>query len=1021
MLKTKQRIKLHWFMPLLMFILFSTQLSAQDKKIVKGKVVDTDGVSPLPGVNVSIKGTTIGTITDFDGKFSIELNSGQNVLSVSFIGYKTQEIEVGARTQVDVTMQIDEKELEEVVVVGYGVQKKSLITGSTASVDTELLQNRSSGTLTDAMAGITPGVSLTPNSGMPGSDAKVRIRGAGSNGNSEPLYIIDGVKSGSIADLAPEDIESIEVLKDAASAAIYGSEGGNGVILVTTKSGAKGESKISYNFRYGIQSADKRNLPKTLSADQYIQFQNEMFQGNSGYTPLTSTGYNTNWLEEVVENAPIQSHTLSMQGGNDKTTYYTSLNYYEQDGIIGGDKASYDRLNARFNVKHELKPWASISTNLTYSRENRSGLTDQDEYRGIIASSLTLEPMLPIAFEPGQENANTQLGIESGFPMYKDEQGRYYSTSNQGLSEATNPFVQQILGNGGTQRDKLLGVMALEVKPFKNLSITTRPSIDWSGEREHFYDMPFWSGSDNNSNTLRVTDNNTYYHQWMWENFATYDQTFGDHTIQATVGMSAQQSFLRTLTSASGPMNVNNPLYNEHAYTGQSNNDLNAFTDENKMVSYFGRVSYDYKNRYMFTATLRNDITSTAMVPYNNISGVFPSFSAGWNISNEEFFPKDFVIDYLKLRGSWGQNGSIKSIPGRFLYKPSIVSENINIVVPGNELMFGSEPSVLSNPDLTWETSDQTNIGIDLNAFDGKVSFGIDWYRKITKDLLAVAQVPATVGNWAPNTNLGDIENTGVEIVIGYNNHDNEFKYGFNLNMATLKNKVIKVNDPAPFIAGAEIGPGWKQATVFQEGYPMWYFRGYKSEGVNSETGEPILADLDGDGEITEADKTYLGDPHPDITYGGQIFASYKGFDLNIVMQGQAGAQAVIGWYRPDRLKTNTLVHYYENRWTPDNKGASLPSPTTDSNYYQSDFLVHDANFFRIKQIQLGYSFKKSFVEKLYLSNLRLYVSMDDYFTFTNYIGMDPIAGNNDANALGIDKGVYPTPRKMMFGLNVAF
>lgn len=1003
-----------------MLILFSLNSYAQERT-VEGTVLGADSSDPLPGVNVKIKGTTTGTVTDFDGKFKLVIPEGSEELSFSFIGYKTQDVSIGSRTTFDITLEVDAEQLEEVVVVGYGVQKKSLITGSTASVDTELLQNRSSGTLTDAMAGITPGVSLTPNSGMPGADAKVRIRGAGTNGNSEPLYIIDGVKSGSISDLAPEDIESIEVLKDAASAAIYGSEGGNGVILVTTKAGAKGEAKISYNFRYGIQSADRRNLPKTLSADQYIQFQNEMNQGNNGYTPLTPTGYSTNWVDQVVENAPIQSHTLSMQGGTEQTTYYTSLNYYEQDGIVGGDKASYDRLNARFNVSHQLKKWAKLSSNLTYSRENRKALTDQDEYRGLMTSALSLEPTIPVSFEPGKENSNTQLGIESGFPMYKDANGWYYSTSNRGLTESTNPFVQMELGNGGKQRDKFLGVMALEITPFEGLSITSRPSIDWSTERDHFYDKPFWSGSDNNSNTLKVTDNNTRYYQWMWENFATYNKKFGDHTLNATVGMSAQRSLWRVLNTASGPMNLNDPLYNEHAYTGVANNDLNSWTDENRMVSYFGRVSYDYKNKYMFTATLRNDMTSTAMVPYNNISGVFPSFSAGWNVSNEDFFPKDFVIDYLKLRGSWGQNGSIKSIPGRFLYSPAIKTDKINLVVPGDDLVFGAEPSVLPNPDLTWETSEQTNIGIDLNAFDGKVSFGLDWYRKVTKDLLAVAQVPASVGNWAPSSNLGDVENTGVEVVLGYANHDNEFKYGVNFNFATLKNKVLSINTPAPFIAGADVGPGWKQATVFQEGHPMWYFRGYESAGVDSETGDPIFVDQNGDGEITEDDKTEIGNPHPDVTYGGQIFASYKGFDVNIVMQGQAGSQAVIGWFRSDRLAANTLTHFYDDRWTENNKNASMPRPTSQSEFYQSDFLVQNADFFRIKQMQFGYTFPKQMVEKIYLGNLRLYVSFDDFFTFRQYVGMDPIAGNNNANALGIDKGVYPTPRKLMFGLNVSF
>jgi TonB-linked SusC/RagA family outer membrane protein len=825
---------------------------------------------------------------------------------------------------------------------------------------------------------------------------------------------------GNIDDISPDDISSVEVLKDAASSAIYGAEGGNGVIIITTKAGVAGkEGTVTYNFKYGVQSPG--DLPRLLNGKEYGQYQNE-----AGYLDQTvpTDQVGTDWLDEMFSNAPIQNHNLAFSGGSEKTNYYASISYFDQEGILGGNQASFDRLTARLNIDHNIKPWLKVSTKVTYARTKRSALQEDDEFGGLISTGLLIDPLTPVSYAKGKEPQHVLDLIDThGDNVLRNSSGRVYGISPYIQGEMVNPFIQMDITNGKTVTDKFIGSFALELKLMDGLVFTSRPGLDYSYENFHNWTPAYYYSVERNNTILAVNDNWGRYYQWQWENFATYNKSFENSNLNVVLGMSSQESKWRYLDSSSAQMPSAGDDFAEHDFTGRDADNVKGNENPDRLVSYFGRASYDYKNRYMVQATIRRDLTSTVNVPKEGIAGTFPSFSAGWNISEEEFFPKG-IINWTKLRASWGQNGSIQAIKsiGQFRYTSTIVTEGLRYPTSDGTFITVSEPGVLPNPDLTWETSEQLNIGLDVKAWNSKLSFTFDYYEKKTKDLLLAGQFPSTAGNNFPIINAGDVKNSGIEIGLGYQNRDNAFKYGANFNLTTLKNEVTALNSPTPRINGASIGTGsWVGTTAFEVGQPIWYFRGYKTDGIDPETGNPIFVDTDGKEGITDDDRTFLGDPHTDIMYGGNLFAEYKGFDLNVLFQGQAGNQIVYGFMRTDRLTSNRMYEFYDDRWTAENTNASMPKANPDVNTWASDLMVKDGDFLRIKQIQLGYTIPKSALEYVKLSNARVFVSLDDYFTFTKYKGMDPLAGSANDNSLGIDRGVYPTPRKFMFGLSVSF
>ncbi len=1032
--KPVRRKRLVWLFSLFM-CLFTISAFAQEYQVT-GRVTDTEN-NPLPGLNIVVKGTTTGTTTDIEGNYVINLTTKDVVLVFSALGYTTQELTVSESQKLDVILAEDITGLEEIIVIGYGTQKKSLVTGAISSLENEDISS-SVQRVEQALQGKAAGVSVIPSSGAPGAEMKVRIRGVGTNENSNPLYIVDGMKSGDINYLNPNDIESMEVLKDAASSAIYGSQGANGVVIITTKSGKPGKSTVNYSFQYGIQSIP--DGPKMMSSAQYAEFQNE--SEGSTFFDLNNLPSTTNWWDEVAVKAPMTKHDLSFSGGNEKSTYLISTSLNNQDGIIGGgDYSNFERITTRFNGTHKVKNWLKVGNNIAFTYTKSSGITEDETHNGVVQSMLMFDPTTPVKYT-GTLPTHVQNLVDADEDLITDKNGAYYGISEfLDAGEIYNPFIRLEALNkiGKTKEKKVLGSVFATLTPIKGLSITSRIGIDIAYQSFHDYSTPFYANSDNGNPGGTVTKNELNWNTWLWENYATYSKSFADHNITIMAGMSAQEYVHENLVTTAGPMVRIHPNFAYPDYVASEDaDDVDGTIEKHQMASYYGRLSYDFKNKYMLETTIRRD--GSSLFADNNIWGLFPSFSAGWVVTHEDFWSID-PISYLKFRASWGQNGSTSALtPNQ--YRRTISSSGITYVDGLDNSIPGAEPNRHPNPDLKWEVSEQTNIGIDLNALNNKLYFNFDWYKKITKDLLTPGQYSFELGNHSPTVNAGDIENKGVELVIGYREKKGDFKYDVSFNVSKVKNEVTFLNGSIDRVAGASL-PSLGTLTYFEVGQPVWYFRGYENAGVfrdqahidqwkaennitdlnyNPLPGDAIVVNHVDDGMVTSSDMVNIGSPHHDLYYGANINFEYKTIDLNVFIQGASGGQNFIGFVRNDRGKVNRLESMFNGRWTPTNTDASLPrAGYRDAKYYQSNLLIQDASYLKIRQIQIGYTLPSSLLEAAKLSKVRIYVSLNDFFTFTKYEGPDPEVGSKENNRQGLDYGYYPNAKKMLFGINVTF
>lgn len=996
-----------------------------------GKVTSSSGET-LPGVSVTVTGTTTGAITDLDGKFKFNADKPALKLTFSFTGMVSQELEATAGVQLAVVLEEKSTDLSGILIVGYGTQKKSLVTGAISQIKGKDLQAIPSSRVEQAMQGRIAGVSVRSNSGSPGAGLKVRIRGAGTNGNSDPLYIVDGMKSGDINYLEPSDVQSIEVLKDAASAAIYGAEGANGVVIITTKSGkgaAGGKTTggtLTYDFQYGIQNMGK--IMPVMNNTQYTEYINEAKVGTTIPTGITT---NTKWLEQISDAAPMQKHYLSFSGASEKSSYLVSFSYFNQDGVVGGEKANFKRYSARLNGDHEIKKWLSVGNNFAFSHTDRSSIVENSEYGGIVSSALALDPLTPVVYD-GALPAFAQTALDEGYTLLKDPSGKYYGLSEFLKGEIANPLAMMSLAKGSTVQDKVLGSMFATVKPFNGLSVTSRLGIDYAGQVYHTWNPTYWFSSERNSKVTSRRENYDRWFTWLWENFASYNKTIDKHNFSVMAGISAQHYQHNYVNTLSGPMFAEDETF---AYHGSDDiqGTVSGVPEVKTLESYFGRITYDYGNKYMLNATLRRDGTSMLL----NKWGTFPSVSAGWVISEEDFWKNaEMPINYFKFRGSWGQNGSLSNL-GPDQFRSLIKISGIQYPNPNGGFYTGAEPALLANPELTWETSQQTDLGFDVRAFNNKLTFSFDYYKKITKDLLTPSSPPLSVGNYAPFVNAGDVTNTGVEMELGWRESEGEFHYNISGNITFNNNEVTYLNPLLTRVSGAGVN-GWT-ATYFEKGMPVWYFRGYQTDGIfqnqaqidkyvadNGLTGytpvpgDVIVVDNKKDGKINSDDMTMIGSSIPKITYGANLSCDYKNFDLNIFLQGTQGNDILMGWNRTDRGTSNRPEFFYTDRWTGDGSTNDWFRADLTNNFnYNSDKVIFSGSYMRIKQIQLGYTMTKEMASKLHMAGARVFVSLDDYFTFTKYPGMDPEAGSPDNNSQGIDRGMYPTPRKFMMGVSV--
>lgn len=1009
-------------MLMLMALMMSVTSFAQG---LKGHVIDENG-EPVIGATVAEKSNPKNaTITDFDGNFVVNIQAG-HTLTVTYIGYQT--FEGAAKNGMTINLKPDNKVLDEVVVVGYGVQKKSSVTGAISQVKPEDMENRTIANAQQALQGKTSGVQIIQSSAAPGSSPTIRVRGYSSNSSSEPLFVVDGVRLSDISGIDPSTIASMEILKDAASAAIYGAEAGNGVVLITTKKGKPGQGKITYDFMFTDESLAR--IPKMLNAEQYIQYMDEGNIFTKDYMLKNWDGVtNTAWTDVAFNHGHMQKHALSFTGGNDRGNYFLSLAYLNNNGIVKGDADVYKRLTATINAEYKIKDWLKVGTTNQIEKYDVRSVSTNSEYGSLLTSILMLDPLTPDTYTA--ENLPYQMvnAQANGKQLLQDENGNYYAVSKFYAGEQYHPMIMRDNGLSKNQGFNINGSIYGDFTPLKGLTVTSRFGYRLAGTRSSSTSLPFYGNGVQSRDYLDFSAGSSTSIYYQWENFANYMKQFGGHTVTAMVGMSFQKSSSDNVNgslTANGEdaLKKNDPLFYYLNYANASaTKGVSGETNESTKYSYFGRLSYDFMGRYLLQASLRADAADLSKLSKKTRWGYFPAVSVGWTISEEKFFaPLKKAFDSLKFRASWGQNGSLSALGG-YSYSTDMALGGLYPFSSGINYTQAAAPSTMGNDDLKWETSEQLNFGFDGILMGGRMTFGIDYFIKKTKDLLVWGTTPSLIigGSTSP-MNAGNVENKGFEFELGWRDHIGDFNYSIRANLSTLSNKVTYIDPSITRLSGSSFHT--YTITYFEKGYPVYYFRGYKFAGIDKETGNPLFEDLDGDGKVSDGDLTYIGDAIPDFTYGLTLTAAYKGIDLTVFGTGSHGNKIFNCINRPDYAASNRLKEvFYDNRWTVDNPNGTVPRAGANDmdKYATSSALVYDGSFFKIKQIQLGYTLPKNLINKVALSHARIYASLDDFFTFSKYPGFDPEAATNSTSGMGIDKGGYPTSKKVVLGLNIEF
>ncbi len=1004
------------FLQKLLFITAFLLCSFSYGQNLKGIVSDSSG--ELPGVNIIVKGTTNGTTTRLDGSYVLTNVKPTDIIVFSFVGYKTMEIEVEGRVVLNVLLEEDTNSLDEVVVVGYGAKKKSLVTGAISSIDSKQIKSSSNQRVEQVLQGRTSGVTVSSSSGSPGSGAKIRIRGAGSSGNSNPLYIVDGMKTSSISSIAPSDIANIEILKDAASAAIYGTEGANGVVIITTKKGSVGEMKVGFNSQFGMQFVNSNmNL---MNASQFVTYMNE-----AGQAGVVDNGYNTDWIKETFSPASMMRYDLNLSGATEKTSYYTSISHLKQNGVVGDDNSSFRRVSFRMNLKTEITKWLEAGVNATYSGSTKNGIQENSDTRGVIQNMLIIDPLTPVTYQEGQVPQSViDRGTANNVPLLRDSNGNVYGYPSYSTGEVINPvaYANGINNTVVNAKQNLLSAY-LKFNIIEGFTFTSRYGFEKGHWDTKNMVNPYYVSSE--AANTSYTGSQTIFEskKWLWENFATYKKSFNEHNFTLLAGYSAENTRGKTLISRSGSAAINS-FSGFDFELAEFNQQINTIIPRpDNMVSMFARLSYDFSDTYLFEASIRQDTSDK--FPTANKTGVFPSFSAGWVMSNEDNWKDVAEINYLKLRASWGQNGSRSNLNGNS--DKTFIVQNIGglpIDYLGN---IGAQITGYANPNLVWETSEQLDLGVDLRAYNNKLNFSFDYFKKTTRDAIVsngALITPGSAGFVSNEFNAGTIENTGFEFEMGYRDEtESGLRYAIHANLSTLKNTVTEILyvPEGTSLTGAGAPQNSDGVTRFSQGLPSWYFYGYKTDGINPATGEINFVDTNGDNTIDSSDKTMIGSPHPDVLFGGNINLGYKAFDFNLQFQGSIGNDIISTYHQPSRPITNKPLHFYTQRWQSPGDNASFPGAANVISSYDTDLMVESGSFMRIKQIQFGYTLPANIAHKMNVGNLRLYVSLDDFFTFTGYKGLDPEVGNFGFNSIGVDRGFYPTAAKTVFGLSIDF
>lgn len=1022
----------------IIIISFGATLVAQSQT-VNGNVIDGASGLTVPGVSVLQKGTMNGTISDIDGNYSITLTEGGDTLLFSYVGYKVIEMPIKGRLVINVTMAEDLMELEELVVIGYGVQKKKVVTGAIATVSAKEITSTPVLRIEQAMQGRTAGVQVTNQSGQPGEAPTVRIRGIGTTMNSEPLYVVDGLPVEGIDYLNPGDIESIDVLKDAASAAIYGARAANGVVLVTTKSGnvgQEGKLNLTYSSYQGMQRVSKKL--DMLDAGEYMMMMNEGARNAGLSEPFDLNqipDHNTNWQDKLfVNNAPIMNHEVSVTGGNNKSTFASSLSYFSQEGIIGGDKSRFDRFTARLNSKHQVTKWFNFGNNLAYSHITRRGIGSNQSFNGAYSSALNMDPLTPL-YEENPDILNQPP--YSNQPVVTNANGMVYGISNYVGAEVVNPLALLEIQTGETRVDKLVGNVYGEAELIEGLKYRSSFGIDLAYVLNDSYRPLFYlNGAQNNTGKTDVYKGIDRYFTWQWENTLIYSKKINNHNFSVLLGTSASEKLFENLTGFNAKVPTTNP---DHVYLNMATDTAWVSTggaDHEAWFSTFGRITYDFKSKYAFTGIVRRD-GSSKFGP-NNRYGIFPSLGVTWLISEESFMPDLGPLGYVKIRASWGINGNDKI--GNYQYL-SVMDISRGYIVGGGRIV-GASPQFLSNADIKWEESEQIDIALDLGAFDERLTATVDYYVKNTRDLLDKVPIPGHVGNDPPFANVGKVKNEGVELSINWRHYLRDLRYSFGFNGAYNKNTMTYIGNSQKEIPGAT----WAVAgfvTNNQEGLPIAYFWGYKTDGIFqnmaevhqhigsdgkplqplAKAGDVRFVDVNGDGVINPDDRTMIGNPTPDWTLGVNGSAEYKNFDLSFLLTGAFGQEIFNGSQRQDLRYTNRTDEILD-RWTEEGSSNSVPRYTwsdVNNNYRVSDLYIENGSYLRLKNIQIGYSLPRRVLNLINISAWRFYVSAENLLTYTKYKGADPEIGAMSSFDIGIDRGIYPQARTFRVGTSITF
>ncbi|ASZ11261.1 TonB-dependent receptor [Chitinophaga sp. MD30] len=974
-----------------MLLLVCSVVLAQDLNI-QGLVRDRQG-NPIPGATIRVKGTSKGATTKPDATYAIQAASTA-VLEFSFIGYKTQEIAVGGRTQVNVTLEDGNTDLDEVVVVGYGTQKKKDLTTAVAAISTKDISERPIVIAAGALQGKAAGVQVSQPSGKPGSGFSVRVRGATSVlAGNDPLYVIDGVPTGDARDLNSNDIESIQVLKDASSAAIYGARAANGVVIITTKRGRANTSQINFSAYYGVSNLAKKI--NVLNADQYNALITEMG------IPLVATKETTDWNKEVFRTSINQNYQLSFSGGTDKSQYFISGGITQDKGIVR--PAGYNRYSFRSNTDNQLRSWLKVSTNLSYSNVQLKDVKDNASAgrNAVVLGALNAPPTI-------------------GKYMY-DANGNKQFTQNPYKSGWDNPLGAIEGPTQGTIDNRILGNVAADVFLTKGLKFRSNFGADYFNHKYDYYldyIMTTPGRLDHGTATSQKFNSLTT----LWENTLNYDKSWKKHSLSALGGITTQQNKYNV-----SDINGRDFPADPTVKTLNAANQVTASTFESEwfLMSYIGRVMYNYDSKYLLTANLRYD--GSSKLDKRHKWGAFPSVSAGWRISGEPFMKDIKAISDLKIRASWGQNGNQEGLDPYASYGLN----TFNRRTPTSPLSGPAivPPTIGPNPDLKWETTTQTNIGIDLSLFNSRLTFTADAYIKKTNDLILNVPLPNTAPYTSIPRNSGALQNKGLEFVISSINIDKkDFTWKTDFNMTFNRNKITRLDLNKIYrFAGIE---GRDEVILLQEGVPLGTFFGYISEGVDPQTGNIKYKDVNGDGALTPEDRTIIGNAQPKFTYGLNSDLRYKDWSFAFLIQGSQGNDI----FNASRIETEGMYDSKNQstevlrRWTTPGQNTDIPRASNGdiNNSRVSSRFVENGSFLRLKSATIGYSLPKSLAEKIKLNRLSVYVTAQNLFTITKYKGFDPeinayAADKNNGPALGIDYGTYPTARAFIFGVNMSF